>query len=150
MIVLVPILDVTPVCHTSTTRVGFVTIALSNGPIVPCTTPPLVLKLQRNLMSYANQPKKNPVKTTNHLVVPPHHHVVSANTITPHTTLKNLVVPNVVDCVAALTAAPLVDHPAVIVHTMIELVDHLVLVMTTTLVTMTSLMIHQPSYMIAP
>ncbi len=50
VIVLIPILDVTPVCHASTIHVGFVRIVLSNGPIVPCTTPPLVLKLQRTLI----------------------------------------------------------------------------------------------------
>ncbi len=93
VIVLIPILDVTPVCHASTTHAGFVRIVLSNGPIVPCTTLPLVLKLQRTLMPYANQPKRNPVKITNHLVVLPHHHVVSAN-LTLHIMLMTVVVPS--------------------------------------------------------
>ncbi len=122
MIVLIPILKVTPVRHASTTHVDFVRIALLNGPIVPCTTPPLVLKLQRTLMPYANQPKRNPMKTTNHLVVPPHHNVVSTN-LTLHTTLKTGIdqskVIQAAALATALAVALLLDHPVMIVTMMI-------------------------------
>ncbi len=70
--------------------------------------------------------------------------------ITPHITLTIIVVTNEVDRVAALAAALavalLVDHPAVIIRMMIKpVIDPLGPVMTTTLVTITSLLIHQPS-----
>ncbi len=118
VIVLVPILNVTPVCHASTTHMGFVRIALLNGPLVPCTTPPLVLKLQKTLIPDANRPKRNPMTTNNHLIVPPHHHVVSAN-LTLHTTLKTDVNPSIVAFAAALAVALLLDHPVMIVTMMI-------------------------------
>ncbi len=150
-IALTPLRDLTPACQIFAINVVFVKIAVLNGMIAPCIILPLALKLQRILMSCANPPKfPNPI---HHCAVLPHHHVVSA-TATPRTTLTNLIIPNVVDHVATrvavLAAAPLVDHPAVIVRIMIEpLIDPLGLVMITTLVTMTFLMIHQPSNMTA-
>ncbi len=73
-------------------------------------------------MSYANQPKQNPVKTTNHLAVLHHHHIVSAN-LTLHTTLTTGVDQSKVVHAAALTAALavalLLDHPIVIITMMI-------------------------------
>ncbi len=129
--------------------VVFVKIAVLNGLTALCIILPLAPRLPRILMPCAN-PLKFP-NLSHPPAIPPRHHAVSANTITPRTTLTNLVVPNVVDRVAALPAVPLVNHPAVIIRTMIEqVVDPLVHVMTTTSVTMTSLMIHQPSNMTAP
>ncbi len=142
--------DLTPARQIFATNAVFVKIAQLNGMIAQCIIQPLVPKRQRILIPCANPP--NSPNLNHPCAVLLHHHVVTAP-ITCRTTWTNLVIPNVVDHTAALAvvlaAAPLVDHPAVIVRTMIKpVVNPLGPVMTTMLVTMTSLMIHQPSNMI--
>ncbi len=100
-IVLAPPLNLMPACQIFAINAVFVKIAMLNGLIAPCIILPLAPKLQRILMSCANPPMFP--YPNHHQAIPPHHHVVSANA-TPRTTLMNLVVPNVVDCIAALAA----------------------------------------------